>query len=201
MINGSLRPWGKPQWLLGMQSLKQEEWFLVGTISTQDRCLSALRHQKVSFKLVHTAFLEIIDQPSKFSEESKLRRDANRACWEAEVPTAHRELHEFSIFEPLKRLNSLVEGWLHRNTAKNVILDVSTLPEKFFFPIVRWLLESDSVKNLVVTYMLPAQYTQKDLAYDAMDASQLQTFTYNGSQPEPSIQNVIVGVGLPPLKQ
>ena len=199
MINGSLRPWGKPQWLLGMQSLREEEWFLIGAISTQDRCLSVLRHQKVSFKLAHAAFLEIIDQPSKFSAASKLRRDVNRACWEAQVASEHRELHNFSIFEPLKRLNSLVNGWVQNNTARNVILDVSTLPEKFYFPILRWLLASNAVENLIITYMLPEQYTHEDLAYDALDASQLQTFTYSGSQPEPSIQAVIVGVGFLPF--
>lgn len=199
MINGVLRPWGKPQWLLGMQSLQQEEWFLIGAISTQDRCLSALHHQGISFKLTQTAFIEIIDGPSIFSTESKARRDNNRTLWKTKVDTTRNEIHEFSLFEPLKRLKTLVDGWAKSPTAKNVILDVSTLPEKFLFPMIRWLLESPSIKNLVVTYMLPAQYTQEDLAYDALDASQLQTFTYNGPQPERSIENVIVGAGFLPF--
>jgi hypothetical protein len=199
MINGLLRPWGKPQWLFGMPSLKQQDWFLIGGISTQDRCLSTIRHQGVSFNLAHAAFLDIVDEPSKFSVASKLRRDGSRILFEAAVPVANREIHEFSLFDPFKRLKSLVDTWTNNPLAKNVILDVSAMPEKFFFPIVRWLLESPAVKNIVVTYMLPEQYTQEDLAYDARDAGQLNTFTYSGPQPEPTIQNVIVGVGFLPF--
>jgi hypothetical protein len=199
MINGKLRPWGKPQWLFGMPSIKNEKWFLIGSLSTQDRCLSLLGHRSNSFNLAHVAFLEILDEQSKFSEKSKLRRDASRALFEAMIDSAQREVHQFSLFEPLKKLKTLIDSWVKSSHAKNVILDVSALPEKFFFPIVRWLLESAAVKNIVITYMLPEQYTHEDLAYDALDAAQLQSFTYAGSQPEPSIQSVIVGVGFLPF--
>ena len=199
MINGALRPWGKPQWLLGAPSLKHEEWLLIGAISTQDRCLSLLRHQQASFKLACAIFLEINDEPSQFSAESKIRRDANRMLWEAEVKLVKNELHKFSLFEPLKRLKTLIDSWTATPVAQNIILDVSTLPESFLFPMLRWLLDSCSVKNLVVTYMLPGQYTDEDLAYDAREAAQLTTFTYDGPQPEPPIRNVIVGVGFLPF--
>lgn len=199
MINGALRPWGKPQWLFGMPLLKQEDWFLIGCLSTQDRCLSTIRHQGVSFNVTHAAFLDIADEPSKFSAASKLRRDRSRSLFEAVVPEKNREIHEFLLFDPFKRLKILVDTWTSNSLAKNVILDVSAIPEKFFFPIVRWLLESSTVKNIVITYMLPEQYTQEDLAYDARDAGQLHTFTYTGPQPEPTIQKVIVGVGFLPF--
>ena len=92
-----------------------------------------------------------------------------------------------------------MDTWTSNPLAENVILDVSAMPEKFFFPIIRWLLESVQIKNIVITYMLPERYTHEDLAYDARDAGQLHTFTYSGPQPEPTIQNVIVGVGFLPF--
>lgn len=199
MINGTLRPWGTPQWLLGMKSLREKEWLLIGNISTQDRCVSLLHHQGVSFILAHAAFLEIVDESSQFSEESMRRRKVNRERWNTNVDAKRWELHEFALFEPLKRLKKLLDGWMEQPTARNVILDVSTFPESFLFPLLRWLRASTSIENLVVAYMIPERYTDEDLAYDARDAGQLHTFTYAGPLPEPTIQNVIVGVGFLPL--
>jgi hypothetical protein len=199
MINGPLRPWGKPHWLFGMPSLKEESWFLIGVLSTQDRCLSTVKHRGASFDVTRAAFLEIIDEQSKFSTLTETRRNGCRGLLEAAFPTAELEIHEFSLFEPFKKLKKLVETWVSNPPAKNVILDASAMPEKFLFPIVRWLLDSSNIRNIVVTYMLPERYTEEDLGYDARDAGQFHTFTYDGPQPEPAIQNVIVGVGFLPF--
>jgi len=199
MINGVSRPWGKLHWLLRSPSLKHEDWFLIGAISTQDRCLSTLRHGKVSFKLRHAAFLEIIDRPSQFSGLSKIRRDQNKQFFEAESDPANREIHTFEIFDPIRSLKRVVDSWLVSGKASNVILDVSTLPERFLFPILRWLVSSNDVKNLVVTCMTPEKYTHEDLAFDAQDASHLPTFASDPAQIEKTIKQVIVGVGFLPF--
>ena len=199
MINGIFRPWGKPQWLFKGASLKNEEWFLIGVLSTQDRCLSMLRHQNFSYKIAHAAFVEIVDEPSHFSELSKVRRENNRALWGAETNPAHRELHSFGLFDPIKKLKQLVDDWTANSKARNVILDVSALPERFLFPLVRWLKNSPNVKNLVVTYMMPEKYTFEDLAYNAREASHLPTFVYDTAASSQIIKNVVVGVGFLPF--
>jgi hypothetical protein len=199
MINGAFRPWGKLQWLLGSPSLQSKEWFLIGVISTQDRCLSTLRHGKTSFKLCHAAFLEVVDEPSQFSNLSKIRRDQNREICEAETDPVNRETHVFGIFEPIRSLKRVVDSWLASGKVGNVILDVSTLPERFLFPILRWLVSSQAVENLVVTCMIPERYTHEDLAYDAQDASHLPTFANDPVQTEKTIKQVIVGVGFLPF--
>jgi hypothetical protein len=199
VINGTLRPWGKPQWLLQMESIKAKEWFLIGAISTQVRCLSMVRNQVNTFQLAHAAFLEIIDSQSDFSDQTTARREANRACFLAEVREDLRELHAYGLCDPLMRLKKLVATWVTGAHRKNIILDVSCLPERFFFPMLRWLVDSTEVENLIVTCMSPARYTEEDLAYNPEDWQYLYTFGVPPDSTPRAVKRVIVGAGFLPF--
>lgn len=199
MINGTLRPWGKPSWLLQMESMKDKKWLLIGGISTQVRCLSMVRNQVNTFQLAHAAFLEIIDETSDFVDQTTALREANRASFQAEVREDLRELHLYGLCDPLMRLKKLVAQWVTGVHGKNIILDVTCLPERFFFPILRWLLESKDVENLIVTCMSPARYTEKDLAYNPEDWKHLYTFGGPLDNTVRTVKRVIVGAGFLPF--
>lgn len=199
MINGKLRPWGKPQWLLQMESIKAKNWFLIGAISTQVRCLSMVRNQVNTFDLAHAAFFEIVDEASDFSDQTAVLREANRASFQAEVRADLRELHTYGLLEPLRRLQKLVSNWLAGEHRRNIILDVTCLPERFFFPMLRWLLDSAVVENLIVTCMSPARYTEEDLAYNPQDWANIHTFSGPLDKPPPTVGRVIVGAGFLPF--
>ena len=197
MINGTLRPWGSPQWLLKMPTLNGLKWSVVGALSTQDRCLSLIR-LKADFHLESVFFLEIEDLSSSFTVLGKARLEANRRLWDAELQGIRHELTAIGLFDPLKKLKTIFENYLV-SVGGNVILDVSAFPERFFFPILRWLTASKSITNLLVTYMLPERYTDAELAYDARDWAQLPTFVYEGEGAEPPIERVVVGAGFLPF--
>lgn len=195
---GPLRPWGSASWLFRQAAFRDLSWFVIGNISTQDRCLSIFKHCGSLLSLNACACLEIVDCVSKFTEECSRRRDATRAMWEHLVPPSKRELHAFGLTDPIKPVQKLAEGWMGRPQAKNVILDVSAMPERYFFPLLRWLLDSQAIDNLIVTYMLPEKYTSNELAYDAGDWAQLPTFIGNDDDND-GIDRVIVGVGFVPF--
>lgn len=199
MINGALRPWGKPKWLLQMETLRASKWLLIGTISTQDRCLSMLRHSEHSFALCHAAFLEIVDELSEFHDESEARREKNKFLWQNAVAGYSNECHKYGLLDPLRRLQKLVDEWVSGEFKKNVILDVSCLPERFFFPILRWLLASPDVENLVVTCMWPERYTEQDLAYNAQDWAYIPTFGTPSEASAKTVKRVVVGAGFLPF--
>lgn len=199
MINGALRPWGKPKWLLQMKSLQAEKWLLIGAISTQDRCLSMLRHKAHSFALGHAVFFEIVDDQSEFHDASESRREANRLLWQADVAGYSSEHHKYGLLEPLRRLQKTVDQWVVGEHKKSVILDVTCLPERFFFPILRWLVDSAGVENLIVTCMSPEKYTEDDLAYNPQEWAHLHTFGSAHQVPVTSIKRVIVGAGFLPF--
>lgn len=199
MINCALRPWGNPGWLLQMKALEAKQWLLIGAISPQVRCLSMVRHKSKSFTLAHAAFLEVVDGPSDLYVQSETRRSANRLLWNADVAGFSNELHQYGLLEPMRRLQRLVDGWVQGPHIQNVILDVTCMPERFFFPILRWLLQSDAVENLVVTCMSAAKYTADDLAYDPQDLTAIPTFVSDREPSESNIQRVIVGAGFLPF--
>ena len=199
MINGAFRPWGKPKWLLQMAALQDEQWLLIGTVSTQDRCLSMLRHSAHSFALGHAAFLEISEPQSKFLTQSEERRKTNRLLWLEQTKGHSSELLKYELLEPIRRLQKQVNQWTSGPFKKSIILDVSCLPERFFFPILRWLLASEEVENLIVTCMSPERYTEEDLAYDPDDWAYIQTFGPSSEGIDKPVKRVVVGAGFLPF--
>jgi len=199
MINGAFRPWGKPRWLLQMEALRAEQWLLIGALSTQDRCLAMLGHRTQSFNLGHAAFLEISEKQSTFQAQSEARRTINRQKWHAETHGYSSELLSYDLLEPLIRLQKQVILWTSGPFRKSVILDVSCLPERYFFPMVRWLLSSDQVENLIVTCMSPERYTEEDLAFDPKEWAHIQTFAPSPGDPDRPIRRIVVGAGFLPF--
>ncbi len=199
MINGLLRPWGKPQWLLQMEALRAEQWLLIGALSTQDRCLAMLGHRTQSFDLGHAAFLEISEKQSTFQAQSDERRTLNREKWRAQTHGYSCELLSYDLLEPLIRLQKQVTLWTTGPFRKSVILDVSCLPERYFFPMIRWLLASDQVENLIVTCMSPEKYTEEDLAYDPEEWKHIQTFAPSPEGNDKPIRRIVVGAGFLPF--
>lgn len=194
-----MRPWGKPQWLFQMEAMKVKSWLLIGAISTQERCLSMVRNQTNTFELAHAAFLEIVDETSDFSDQTTAMREANRASFQREVKEDFRELHSYDLLEPLKRLQKLVDQWVGGEHRKNIIVDVTCLPERFFFPMLRWLLDSAEVENLIVTCMSPARYTEKELAYNPQDLAHIPTFGGSLDSTPRVVKRVIVSAGFLPF--
>lgn len=195
MINGELRPWGSPAWIFQMPSLRPVDWFLIGSVSTQDRCKSLLLHNGKSLNIKGGAFLKIVDEPSVFSSASEARINLTQQEIQKITPRG-AEILEFRLLGSLAGIKRRLGEWINASSG-NVILDISCLPERFCLPILRWLKESPNVNNLMVTYMLPEAYTSEDLGYDAQDWGQLPTFV-NADTNGPTVENVIVGVGFLP---
>lgn len=196
MINGSMRPWGKLNWLFRMPSLRSSRWFLIGSISTQDRCQSVLLHNQRSFELSGGSLLKIIDEPSMYSTATADRLKRNLEAVSRLLPR-NFEVFEHRLLGPLLPLRNQVAEWISRSGG-NVVLDISALPERFSFPVLRWLVESVEVRNLAVTYMFPQSYTREDLGYDAQDWGQLPTFVDDSATGPVDVQHVVVGVGFLP---
>lgn len=81
----------------------------------------------------------------------------------------------------------------------SIVIDISSLPKRFFFPIIRQLLkESSSVfKNIVATYTIPDRYTDQRLAENFGDWAQLPLFTGAIAKEKPT--QLIIAVGFEAL--
>ena len=81
----------------------------------------------------------------------------------------------------------------------NVVLDISCLPKRFFFPIIRLICRRENVQNILITYSVPDSYTKHRLAFDPQDWGYLPLFQREIAPDGVSSNRVIVGVGFLPF--
>ena len=147
----ALRPWGSVEWLMRHTPFADMSWFVIGNISPQDRSVALFRHCGVSFSPAKVTCFEIVDGPSAYDDECQKKRELNRRLCQQLVVAVPHEFHQVGLTDPMTPVKRLVQHWTQSGVARNVMLDVSSMPERYFFPILRWLMESDHVENRLVS--------------------------------------------------
>ncbi len=195
MLSTHFRPWGTVDWLLA--KLGSQKWTLIGCVSTEDRCNAILSHLNPANGLERAAFLEIVDGPSEFEDECRTRRHFQRDIFTSATPRVG-SVSEFKLMDSPVLMERFLDTVVDQNSV-NIILDISCLPKRFFFPLIRLISRRENVKNLVVTYSVPENYTRQTLAFDPQDWSFLPLFQREVAPHEASSNRVIVGVGFLPF--
>lgn len=195
-----IRPFGPIGWILN--KLPQiGQWSVLGTIATEDRCLAAAQVVFQARRASDITLLKILDPVSprigfRREVESRLRKrevDAN-----AEFGST-LSIHEMELLCVEQEIGDFTSDFLQR-CGDSVIVDLSTMPKRFFFPVLTLLLQSSRIVNLLATYSLPERYA-KVLEEDPDEWSSLPM--YGGDPLIESRTNpvsLIIGVGYQPLK-
>lgn len=195
MFGEVFRPWGFADWLL--PKLPVHDWLVVGSVSTEDRCMAVLHHLSIDSGLQEARFLEIKDEQSEYSDECDRKRLENRNELDG-LLGSQGVVTEFGLLDAyivIKQFVSKIISDGHRH----IVVDISTLPKRFFFPIIRLLLKEEQVVNLVATYSIPLRYSSEELAFDPHEWSILAPFHREVAPPVPDCSHVIVGVGFLPF--
>jgi len=184
------RPWGELAWALGLSAPRR--WHFFGCVATEDRsidALLALHHMELieSFEM-----LRIIDtKPAdSVAEEERIRHNLAR-CTAAGCsiqPT------ESALEAPLQ--NAAWKQRLDFPEGTCLCLDISSLPKRFFFQVIKAALVSPKVRDFVILYSKPQSYPDGSLAGNPGDWT---TITGFGCE-DPDLQSaaashVIVGAG------
>ena len=195
MINDAFRPWGAVSWL--MPRLKKDDWQIVGCVAAEERSLAILDYRSNVFSFGRADFFCIEDQPSEFAAECSALRAANLVKFKS-IAGIRGLTYDAKLLQSVKTLQTLMSKILNNDT-ENLILDISSLPKRFFFPLTRWILANNKVKNFVVMYTLPEQYTPEQLAYEPDNWAQLPTFQTLNVETNAKTDCVVVGVGFVPF--
>lgn len=189
----NFRPWGELDWLL--PKISEERWDLCGCISTEDRSTLALEVLTKLRRLDNNAFLKVWDPPSEFSGKIKDRLAFIEKEYLKLVGTRHN-VHERYLLCANSDIVSFINSFLDRN-APNVVIDISCLPKRFFFPFLKIALNDENVRNLVVTYSTALSYADK-LSEDPEPWEHLPLFGPI-DYPEPTPKHAIIGIGFIPF--
>lgn len=193
MLTKPYRPWGHLPWVLGR--LEGRAWDFWGCLSTEDRCLGGLQCIPPN-QLRTVSFIEIIDSPeSEYLQVAQEKRDKLRR--KAETIWHGLQIIEMGLHDPSGLLKRQIDKLLE-TVEESLVLDISSFPKRYFFPILKFILKSQKIKNLLVSYTIPERYYKDRLAENPMDWDYLPTYqcvTY----PEEPTEHAIVGVGFLPF--
>lgn len=184
------RPWGPLEWVV--RKLPGEPWGLIGVLGIEDRCIATVA--ALAGDLRARRFLKILDPylspPAAFKDrfaemQGRLLAGGTNVAEIREVELLHdidTMLDELDLF-------LVVAG-------PRVVLDITSMPKRWFFPLVRGLMNNASVKTLVVTYTSAQAYANQ-LSSDPAAVAPLPTF----DEPRVSAHydELVVGVGFAPL--
>jgi hypothetical protein len=187
------RPWGELLWIL--DRLPKKSWQFLGCLSTEDRSLASWAALRSTGMVTNDRLIRITDPVSRYeSLANQLMVDRL-----AEYHSGHgrdSDIVDLALFASAHQITSTISS-ISETALENVIFDISCLPKRVFFPLMKVLVRSASVRNLLVTYSVPEAYTDDPLAEDFGDWRTLPMF--GDAEPEKTPEMLIINVGHLPM--
>ena len=189
-VSKTFRPWGPIQWLL--PKLPGEKWSLLGVLGTEDRCVATLAALRSNLRI--SRLLKILDPHMSPLSAFEGRFNTIQARME-ENGVSPVDVRSVDLLQDIDTIRDELASFLTASGSR-VVLDITSMPKRWFFPLIRFLLESSDVKTLVVTYSSAMRYDDQ-LSSDPLPLAPIPTFD------EPrlleSYDELVVGVGFAPL--
>lgn len=148
------RPWGPVGWALSLSSTKS--WQFVGVIGTEERALSSWEQVQNAATIKQDIFVEMLDVDSeKYRERIQLALDARRNRYE-QLGGNLLAVGKMELMAALFEINALATRV--QEAGQSIVLDITSFPKRFFFPLLKALVVNSNVQNLVLTYTSPESY-------------------------------------------
>ena len=155
------RPSGQLDWALKLTKLRN--WNFVGALGTEERSLAAWRWLKKLDGLSTTCLLEVLDRPSRHTARANLLLGERAQEFFAEGGVETEIKRGLELMTEKHRIEGVARTIEQRASGESVMLDITSLPKRFFFLILRYLEQSTSVRDLMVTYTTPNSYCDSDV--------------------------------------
>ena len=186
-----LRPWGHIDWLL--DRLSGSPWSLLACCGSETRSIALAQHlgrgrlDDVEIVAIHDA--EPFD-PEAHAERLRVHRHLLEECGYPPVKICNAELLA-GLDEKMHPVHRLIVGG-----SKRLIIDITSFPKVWFFPIIQAVLTSGHFEDVVVTYTSAAAYSDSLSENLAPLRALPGFFAEDGRSRHDSI---IVGIGFEPL--
>ena len=185
------RPWGLLDWALGLTGPRK--WEFVGCLGPEERsCASPIEFHKRDL-LERITLFRIEERNSQYSDVAK-------ACLQTRTETLDTAGVNPAIIDvDLLASIATIEREFPQSTSSAVALDITSLPKRYFFYLLKRSFLSNHVRDLIITYVPPMEYPAGVLTIDPDPWDALPTFR----NPDPDAeqiahQRLIVNVGFIP---
>lgn len=184
------RPWGDLKWLLS--KMKPCKYDYYGCISTEERCLETFRQLSSNDLISEHRFLEIIDLVD--TDEHKANR--SKLANQYRQLVKNESIYQYNLLCPIGELSKDIISFIDNSEGK-LILDITSFPKRFFFPLVKIIMRSEKIKTLIITYSTPEKYCDGALSENPMDWSHIPMF--DSDDPDVQYDMAVIGAGFMPL--
>lgn len=191
-LRNQVRPLGPLAWVCkGLDT--SASWSTIGSISPEDRCLAASIEFRQLCPNACTTLIRL--EPEHLPTH---RQWLSKSVARIEKNSKHAVSASFTVSEPMSFLavGDVIAEYAFDfadNCEKQVLLDVSTMPKRYFFPLLTALCESKRVETLLVTNTSPQTYG-KVLSENASEWETLPGFASLSSH-DSQDTTVMIGVG------
>lgn len=192
MTTAICRPWGQLNWVL--ERSPDRNWAFFGCLGTEERPLTAWLEMQSRGMLDATKLLRVADASSpRYAADTA---DRLAATWRDYTGSGGRagDVNDFQLHAAYSEIVSVIDDYIE-HSGPNILLDITSLPKRFFFPILRRMLRADfsDVQNILVTYTVPGKYPPGKLAdnFDAWEHLPL----FGGDYTAVPAKMLVVGVG------
>ncbi len=193
MLGSNFRPWGLLGWVL--DKLPVPVWSVLACHGTEERSIAVWETLSLRRKVDKALFVRVEAVPSRFTAPAEIalrsRMDTIR-----QIGLPSEGVRPLALFSTEADIVKTAEDFL-AISGTNVLLDITALPKRMFFPFIKRILQSTQVENLLITYSIPASYADV-LAEDHQTLQHLPLFGMN-EFPEPTVKLAFVGVGFSSL--
>lgn len=194
MGNEVYRPWGLLSWV--NDKLPGIKWDFLGCLGTEERSLECYI-QLHGFGQIRASLMTIVNDPP--SDYTKITNDLlfyqKRKLIDL-TSIAATDIQELDLFATTDEIYQLANAIIARSEG-NVLLDISSFPKRIFFPLVKFLVRSDVISNLLVTYTVPASYCKGALAESPDTWAAMPAF--GPASLDKKVEIVLLGVGFIPF--
>lgn len=158
MLHMPYRPWGELTWAL--QLTEEKRWHYIGCLSTEERSVEPLveLHEKNLLATHH--LIRVLDTAPEDVDKEKVEIKKRIDRFQS------RGMDAGSLSLPLDiRVNlESCPAVFDFGDKSALCLDISCLPKRFFFPILKAAYQSSKVKDLLVLYAKPARYPERSIS-------------------------------------
>lgn len=189
------RPQGSVRWVF--DRLSSRDWSLLGCLSSELRSAAIWEATAQMRDLISRAHLVKIRDPIDRAPQIR-ERLLGDTLTHLNNFSADRT-HSIQSIDLMCRTEEIVT--LARDafpSRQNVIVDISSLPKRFFFPIVFEYMRDTAVRNLVAVYAVPDKYTQGPLSESHDTPRPILPFVSRAAVNRQS-EYTVIGVGFVPL--
>jgi hypothetical protein len=178
-----------------LDRLSPREWHVISCLGTEERCFAAL-DPLAERNLVGRATLVNILEPEGHPGAAEIKQFKEMRSEELTQPPLKDLIFEFSDHNLLEPYHRIVEATrAAAEGSRHILFDITTLPKRFFFPMLKILLRSEGLEDLVVTYSMAERYVDTELHQDIQSPEFLSLFGPEMGGNTESTTGLVVSIG------